>query len=211
MSDSRRAGSIPGYFPVSRFGSRFQALRIPGSDSWFSVPSVWCIRCCEDVPRLYRVFYRVFSREAGNSGSCCCAPWSRWSCVSLRPCISCCRSALYRSRSAAALVLASDGSVLLGFLTAGAKWRCRSSPRLSTPLYRRMPIAAEDRRFDRHPGVDPVAVVLALVQRQRLGEMAEAAMLVAGPRSPERLRPDRTPRRLAPPATASSRGGPKPA
>ena len=55
--------------------------------------------------------------------------------------------ALDRSRSASALVLAADGSILRGFLTADGKWRLPVEPEAVDPLYRRMLIAAEDRRF----------------------------------------------------------------
>src|SRR5215831_12332839 len=59
---------------------------------------------------------------------------------------------LDRSRSAATLVLAADGSILRGFLSADGKWRLPIEPEAVDPLYRRMLIAAEDGRFDWHPG-----------------------------------------------------------
>jgi penicillin-binding protein 1C len=82
---------------------------------------------------------------------------------------------LDRSRSASALVLASDGSILRGFLTADGKWRLAIEPDAVDPLYRRMLIAAEDRRFPWHPGVDPVAAARALVQLGSTGRIVSGA------------------------------------
>src|SRR6516225_9486396 len=66
---------------------------------------------------------------------------------------------LDRSRDASALVLAADGSILRGFLSRDGKWRLPVEPDRVAPLYRRMLIAAEDRRFAVHPGVDPIAML----------------------------------------------------
>jgi penicillin-binding protein 1C len=82
---------------------------------------------------------------------------------------------LDRSRSASALVLAADGSILRGFLTADGKWRLPVEPASVDPLYRRMLIAAEDRRFDRHPGVDPIAALRAVVQLAARGHIVSGA------------------------------------
>jgi penicillin-binding protein 1C len=179
--------------------------------------------------------------------------------------------ALDRSQRLSALVLARDGSILRGFLSGDGKWRLPTTVEEVDPLYRRLLIAAEDRRFEAHPGVDPLAVLRAagqwighghvvsgastltmqavrllerrrrtlaaklaesgeaLALERRLGKdgilgiyltlapfggnlegvraaslayfgkepahltAAEAALLVAMPRSPERLRPDRHP------------------
>src|SRR5215472_15079746 len=81
---------------------------------------------------------------------------------------------LDRSPSASALVLASDGSILRGFLTADGKWRLPVEPAAADPLYRQMLIAAEDRRFTRHPGVDPIAVLPAV------GQLAISWHIVSG-------------------------------
>ena len=82
---------------------------------------------------------------------------------------------LDRSRSASVLVLAADGSILRGFLTSDGKWRLPVEPAAVDPLYRRMLIAAEDRRFDRHPGVDPLAAARALVQLAAGGHIVSGA------------------------------------
>ena len=59
--------------------------------------------------------------------------------------------ALDRSRSVSVLVLARDGSILRGFLSADGKWRLPVEPDNVDPLYRRMLVAAEDARFDGIP------------------------------------------------------------
>ena len=67
-------------------------------------------------------------------------------------------AAARRSIAAAALsvlVLARDGSILRGFLTADGKWRLPVAADEVDPLYRRMLIAAEDRRFDCASGRRP--------------------------------------------------------
>src|SRR5215469_8476916 len=71
---------------------------------------------------------------------------------------------LERSHNASALVLAADGSILRGFLAKDDKLRLPVETGAVDPLYRRMLIAAEDQRFDRHHGVDPVAAARALFQ-----------------------------------------------
>ena len=85
------------------------------------------------------------------------------------------RPALDRSRSSSVLVLAADGSILRGFLTVDGKWRLPVEPEAVDPLYRRMLIAAEDRRFASHPGVDPVAAARALVQLAASGHIVSGA------------------------------------
>src|SRR6516225_6127705 len=83
--------------------------------------------------------------------------------------------ALDRSRSASVLVLAADGSILRGFLTADGKWRLPVEPEAVDPLYRRMLIAAEDRRFAWHPGVDPIAAARAFFQLGLSGHIVSGA------------------------------------
>jgi penicillin-binding protein 1C len=81
---------------------------------------------------------------------------------------------LSRSRSLSALVLARDGAILRGFLSADGKWRLPVTVVGVDPLYRRMLIAAEDRHFPLHPGVDPVAALRAL------GQLAWRGRIVSG-------------------------------
>ncbi len=81
---------------------------------------------------------------------------------------------LDRSRSASVLVLASDGSILRGFLTGDGKWRLPVEPDKVDPVYRRMLIAAEDQRFASHIGVDPLAGLRAA------GQLAISGHVVSG-------------------------------
>jgi penicillin-binding protein 1C len=81
---------------------------------------------------------------------------------------------LDRSRNLSVVVLAVDGSILRGLLTTDDKWRLSVEPGQVDPLYRRMLIAAEDRRFRLHPGVDPIAVLRAA------GQFAVSGHIVSG-------------------------------
>jgi penicillin-binding protein 1C len=74
---------------------------------------------------------------------------------------------LERSQSVSVLVLARDSSVLRGFLSADGKWRLPTKAEAVDPLYRRMLVATEDRRFADHLGVDPVAAARAAMQLAR--------------------------------------------
>jgi penicillin-binding protein 1C len=82
--------------------------------------------------------------------------------------------ALDRSRNLSGLVLARDGSILRGFLSADGKWRLPAAPDDVDPLYRKMLIAAEDQRFAAHPGVDALAVLRAF------GQLASQGHIVSG-------------------------------
>ncbi|HTZ34927.1 MAG TPA: transglycosylase domain-containing protein, partial [Stellaceae bacterium] len=82
---------------------------------------------------------------------------------------------LARSQSLAQLVLARDGSILRGFLSADGKWRLPVAADEVDPLYRRMLIATEDRRFLAHPGVDPLAVLRAAGQWVAHGHVVSGA------------------------------------
>lgn len=83
--------------------------------------------------------------------------------------------ALDRSRDLSALVLARDGSILRGFLSTDGKWRLPADPGGVDPLYRRMLVAIEDRRFAAHPGVDPAAVLRAVGQLVLRGHVVSGA------------------------------------
>jgi penicillin-binding protein 1C len=82
---------------------------------------------------------------------------------------------LDRGRQLSALVLARDGSILRGFLSADGKWRLPVAPDAVDPLYLKMLIAAEDKRFGLHPGVDPVAALRAVGQLVRRGHIVSGA------------------------------------
>jgi penicillin-binding protein 1C len=83
--------------------------------------------------------------------------------------------ALDRSQHLSVLVTARDGSILRGFLTGDGKWRLPLTAQEVDPLYRRMLIAAEDRHFELHPGVDPVAAIRAMGQLVVHGHVVSGA------------------------------------
>jgi penicillin-binding protein 1C len=108
--------------------------------------------------------------------------WRRLSCATIVLCLAATTlyftlpsPALDRGRDASVLILASDGSVLRGFLTADGKWRLPIEPDKVDPLYRRMLIAAEDARFARHLGVDPLAALRASAQLALNGRVVSGA------------------------------------
>src|SRR5436305_797426 len=72
-------------------------------------------------------------------------------------------------------VVASDGSILRGFLSADGKWRLPVEAEKVDPLYRRMLVSAEDARFASHPGVDPLAVLRASAQLALSGRIVSGA------------------------------------
>ena len=82
---------------------------------------------------------------------------------------------LERSERLSTLVLARDGSILRGFLSADGKWRLPTTVDEVDPLYRRMLIATEDQRFASHFGVDPLAIGRAVVQFAEHGHAVSGA------------------------------------
>jgi penicillin-binding protein 1C len=83
--------------------------------------------------------------------------------------------ALDRSERLSLLVLARDGSILRGFPSADGKWRLPTAASEVDPLYRRMLIATEDRRFEHHLGVDPLAAARAAAQLAVHGHVVSGA------------------------------------
>src|SRR5258707_4014027 len=83
--------------------------------------------------------------------------------------------ALDRSRDVSMLVLARDGSILRGFLSADGKWRLPVSPDDVDPVYRELLIATEDQRFASHPGVDALAALRAFGQLAAHGHIVSGA------------------------------------
>ena len=82
---------------------------------------------------------------------------------------------LDRSERLSTLVLARDGTILRGFLSADGKWRLPTAPRDVDLLYRKMLIATEDRRFESHFGVDALAVLRAAGQWVAHGHVVSGA------------------------------------
>ena len=62
-----------------------------------------------------------------------------------------------------------------GFLTADGKWRLPTAASEVDPLYRRMLIATEDRRFASHIGIDPLAALRAAAQLVAHGHVVSGA------------------------------------
>ncbi len=82
---------------------------------------------------------------------------------------------LQRAGQHSVLVLDAQGRLLQGFTTAGGAWRLPLHPTGVDPLYRAMLKAYEDRRFDRHPGVDFLALARALGQWLSHGRVVSGA------------------------------------
>jgi penicillin-binding protein 1C len=82
---------------------------------------------------------------------------------------------LERAASHAVLVTDSQGRVLRAFTAADGAWRFPVEPAAVDPLYLRMLVAYEDKRFREHLGVDPLAVLRAAWQWARAGEVVSGA------------------------------------
>src|SRR5262245_36755798 len=68
---------------------------------------------------------------------------------------------LARHQDRSTLVLDADDRILRAYTTADGMWRLATTPAQVDPLYLAMLRAVEDRRFESHPGVDPLAVARA--------------------------------------------------
>ncbi len=78
-------------------------------------------------------------------------------------------------RPAAVTVLAADGQPLRMFLPADERWRLPVRLGELPPTLPAALVAAEDRRFWSHPGVDPLAVARASWQNLRAGRIVSGA------------------------------------
>ena len=68
-------------------------------------------------------------------------------------------------------VTAKDGTLLRAFLSRDGAWRIKTTPDQVNPRYLAMLRAYEDKRFDRHWGVDPAALLRAAWQLGRAGHI----------------------------------------
>jgi len=66
--------------------------------------------------------------------------------------------------SSSRLVVDRDGNLLRAFTTPDGRWRLDARPEDVSPTYLALLFAFEDRRFWRHPGVDPLAFGRAILQ-----------------------------------------------
>ena len=80
-----------------------------------------------------------------------------------------------RGAAVSTAVLDRDGTPLRVFLSADDTWRLPIAADQVDPLLRRMLVAYEDRRFDDHPGVDPLAVLRAFGQWIGSGRVVSGA------------------------------------
>ena len=94
-------------------------------------------------------------------------------------------------------VVDANGRLLRAFTTVDGKWRLKTTVDDVDPVYLALLKAYEDRRFDAHLGVDPLAVVRAAEQLDR----AAAASCRAPRRSPCRPPACSSPRPRAPSPT----------
>ncbi|MBX6323196.1 MAG: transglycosylase domain-containing protein, partial [Rhodospirillaceae bacterium] len=78
---------------------------------------------------------------------------------------------LDRLEHTAVQVLAEDGSVLTAFTDDSGAWRLPATVDDVEPLYLRMLVAWEDKRFAHHPGVDALAMARAAWQWLRSGHV----------------------------------------
>jgi penicillin-binding protein 1C len=84
------------------------------------------------------------------------------------------RAAFFRLQSSPEL-RARDGTTLFVYLNSEAQWAFPVSPGRISPRLTEATIAAEDKRFWRHPGVDPIAVCRAALQNLRHGRIFSGA------------------------------------
>jgi penicillin-binding protein 1C len=69
-----------------------------------------------------------------------------------------------RYREASTEIVSRDGTLLRAFTTKQGSWRLRTDPAEVEPRYVAMMLAAEDRHFRDHPGIDPGAILRAAGQ-----------------------------------------------
>jgi len=76
------------------------------------------------------------------------------------------------------LVLASDSTLLHGFLSADDKWRMKAAHGEITPDLRKAFIFKEDKWFYYHPGVNPFSIVRAAINNLRAGRRTSGASTI---------------------------------
>ncbi|MCB1877343.1 MAG: penicillin-binding protein 1C [Chromatiales bacterium] len=80
-----------------------------------------------------------------------------------------------RELADSAQVLAADDGMLRLYTTSDGYWRLPIAVDGISPLYRKLLLAYEDKRFDYHPGVDPLALARAFAQWIRHGRVVSGA------------------------------------
>jgi len=79
-----------------------------------------------------------------------------------------------RANTVSTEVVARDGTLLRAFLSADGYWRLKTTVNDVSPRYLTLLKAYEDKRFDSHPGVDPLALARAVTQ------LAQSRHIVSG-------------------------------
>jgi penicillin-binding protein 1C len=80
--------------------------------------------------------------------------------------------------SSSRLVLDREGHLLRAFATPEGRWRLDANPEEVSATYVSLLLAFEDRRFWRHPGVDPLALGRAVLQTLRYGRPVSGASTI---------------------------------
>ncbi len=78
---------------------------------------------------------------------------------------------LEAAASSSRLVLDRNGQLLRAYTTPDGRWRLDAKPEDISPTYLSLLFAFEDRRFYRHPGVDPIAITRAVLEAVRHGKL----------------------------------------
>jgi penicillin-binding protein 1C len=73
--------------------------------------------------------------------------------------------------SSSRLVLDRDGRILRAYTTPEGRWRLDAKPEQVSATYLSLLFAFEDRRFWKHPGVDPLAIGRSVLQAVRHGKL----------------------------------------
>ena len=82
---------------------------------------------------------------------------------------------LSRYEDQSVVVLDAEGNILRAFTTSDDMWRLPSRSSQVDPIYIKMLLAFEDKRFFSHPGVDPLALIRALWQWISTGRVVSGA------------------------------------
>src|SRR5215831_7974225 len=85
--------------------------------------------------------------------------------------------ARYQARSTE--IVDANGRLLRAFTTADGKWRLKTTPDEVDPVYLALLKTYEDRRFDAHWGVDPVAALRAAGQWIERGRIVSGASTIS--------------------------------
>ncbi len=72
-------------------------------------------------------------------------------------------------------VLDRHGALLRAYIVADGRWRLAADPAAVDPLFTRMLVAYEDKRFYRHHGLDPRALIRAVWQALSTGQIVSGA------------------------------------